>query len=66
MILSATLGAAVWSDRRNPEILRKPLDSISTEIDGWRSLGNQTLQDRIAASLDATSYLSRIYRKGPD
>lgn len=66
LILSATLGAAVWSDRRNPEVLAKPLDSIATEIDGWRALGNQTLRDRIAASLDATSYLSRTYRKGPD
>jgi EpsI family protein len=42
----------------------KPLDSISREIDGWTSNGNDTLGDTIVASLDATSYLSRTYHKG--
>ena len=64
VILSATLGAAVWSDHRNPEVLAKPLDSIAAQIDGWTSAGDQTLRDTIVASLDATSYLSRTYRKG--
>ncbi len=66
LMLSGTLAAAVWSDHRNPEVLARPLDSISTRINGWTAVGNQTLRDRIAASLDATSYLSRTYRKGPD
>ena len=66
LILATTLGAAVWSDHRAPEILAKPLDAISPEINGWSSIGNQTLRDTIVASLDATSYLSRTYRKGTD
>ena len=63
-ILSGALAAEVWSDHRNPEILAKPLDSISRQIDGWTSTGNQKLGDTIVATLDATSYLSRTYRKG--
>jgi len=62
-LLSATLAGAVWSDHRSPEVLGKPLSSIPTQLDGWIARGDLTLRDRIAASLDATSYLSRIYRR---
>jgi len=63
LLLSATLAASVWSDHRAPVVLAKPIDSISTQIDGWNSAGNKQLRDRIVASLKATSYLSRTYRK---
>jgi hypothetical protein len=33
VILSATLAAAALTDRRNPEVLAKPLDSIGSVID---------------------------------
>jgi EpsI family protein len=65
-ILSSTLAAVLWSNHRNPEVLAKPLDSISRQIDGWTSTGNQKLRDTIVATLDATSYLSRTYRRGQD
>ena len=64
LLLSATLAASLWADRREPSPLAAPLDSISSQIAGWTSAGNMTLKDRIAASLAATSYLSRTYRKG--
>jgi EpsI family protein len=64
LLLSATLGASLWADRREPSPLATPLESISSQIAGWTSDGNITLRDRIAASLAATSYLSRTYRKG--
>jgi EpsI family protein len=51
------------SDYRSPEALARPLDSIERHIDGWTSDGNQTLDDGIAAVLDASTYLSRTYRK---
>ena len=66
LILSATLALAVWSDHRNPEILARPLDSVSSELGGWVSTRNEKLSEGIVATLDATSYLSRTYRKGPD
>ena len=64
VILSITAGASLWSDHRGPEVLAKPLDSISPQIDGWTASGDQTLRERIEASLDATAYLSRTYHKG--
>jgi len=63
LLLSSTLVASIWSDHRAPVVLAKPIDSINTRIDGWSSAGNQQLRDRIVASLNATSYLSRTYRK---
>lgn len=62
-ILSATLAASVWSEHREPEVLAKPLDSISRNIDGWTSTGDQTFRSTIVASLDATAYLGRTYHK---
>lgn len=64
VILSATLAASAWSDHRDPEVLARPLESISNQIDGWSSMRDDVLRDRIVASLDATNYLSRTYRKG--
>jgi len=63
LLLTATLGASVWSDHRPPAVLAAPMDSINTKIDGWTSAGNQQFRDTIVASLNATSYLSRSYRK---
>jgi len=63
LLLSATLGASVWSDHRPPAVLAAPINSINTQIGGWTSVGNQRLGDTIVASLNATSYLSRTYRK---
>lgn len=63
LLLAATLGASVWSDHRSPAVLVAPIDSINTRIDGWTSAGNQRLRDTIVASLNATSYLSRTYRR---
>lgn len=63
VILAATLAAIHWTDHRSPEVLARPLDSIPSQIDGWTASGDIQLRDRIAASLDATSYLSRTYRK---
>ena len=63
-ILATALAVEVWTDQRSAEVLSRPLDSISRDIDGWRSKSDQKLQDVIVATLDATGYLSRTYRKG--
>jgi EpsI family protein len=63
LLLTGTLGASVWSDHRTPAILVAPIDTISKTIGGWTSRGDQPLGDTIVASLAATSYLSRTYRK---
>ena len=63
LLLSGTLAASIWSDHRAPAVLLKPIDSIGSQIAGWTSGGNRELRDTIVASLAATSYLSRTYRK---
>jgi EpsI family protein len=63
LLLSATLAATVWSDHRKPVVLARPIDAISMQLAGWAASGNEKLRDTIVASLNATSYLSRTYRK---
>jgi EpsI family protein len=63
LLLTGTLAASIWSDHRAAAVLVKPIDSIGSQIGGWTSGGNRELRDRIVASLAATSYLSRTYRK---
>jgi EpsI family protein len=63
MLLTGTLAASIWSDHRAPAVLAKPIDSIGKQIGGWTSNGDQQLRDTIVASLAASSYVSRIYKK---
>jgi EpsI family protein len=63
LLLTVTLGASAWSDHRAPSVLAAPIESIAPRIAGWSSTGNVELRDTIVASLKATSYLSRTYRK---
>lgn len=63
LLLSGTLAASIWSDHRDSAVLVKPIDTIDKRIGSWNTDGNRELRDTIVASLGATSYLSRIYRK---
>lgn len=53
------------ASRRIPEPLAVPLDRISSQMSGWQEVRAQELPDYTLRALNATSYLSRIYRKGP-
>ncbi|HTR37128.1 MAG TPA: EpsI family protein [Bryobacteraceae bacterium] len=64
-LLAATLVFSGMSTRRKPEPLAVPLYRISSQISGWRATGNVTLPEATLHTLNATSYLSRNYAKGP-
>src|SRR6476469_4279378 len=63
-LLAGTLMISGLTARRIAEPLATPLDSIDPQIAGWTAAGDQTLDAPTLRALDATSYLSRKYRKG--
>lgn len=62
LLLCAAAGGSM-TKRRVPEPLVLPLDQISSHIGAWTETSQGALTPRIAASLDATSYLVRTYQK---
>ena len=66
LLLAATLAASRLSERRVPEYLAQPLDSIATELAGWRAAQELSVDDKVLGQLRPTSLLSRLYRKDQD
>ncbi|HEU0139520.1 MAG: EpsI family protein [Bryobacteraceae bacterium] len=66
LLLAATLAASRLSERRVPEYLAQPLDSIGTELAGWRAAQELSVDDKVLGQLRPTSLLSRLYRKDQD
>ena len=64
-LLSGTLFLTGLADRRIPEPLAAPLDGIRTNLAGWTAVRTETLSQGVLKQLDPTSYLSRVYKKGP-
>jgi EpsI family protein len=64
-LLGGTLLLAGLAARRIPEPLAVSLDRIDSQISGWAAFGDQQLAANTLHTLNATSYLSRTYRKGP-
>jgi EpsI family protein len=64
--LVGVLVAGNLTERRTSEDLAVPLQGISSQIDGWTASGDQTLPKPSLRQLNATSYLSREYRKGDE
>ena len=62
-LLGLTVAFFEWSDRRPPEHLAKPLDTIGGEIDGWQLDGAAPLDSETLRVLHPSDYLSRSYRK---
>jgi EpsI family protein len=62
--LLGTLVASGLTARRISQPLALPLEQIDSNILGWKAIGEQTLPPGTLKALDATSYLSRSYRKG--
>jgi len=60
-LLTSTLIASHLTPNRNPEPLRAPLDSISTELAGWRTAAVEEFFS--PGQLHATTYLARTYVK---
>jgi EpsI family protein len=64
LLLSATIAASLYSERRRPDSLSSPLQSIGVQLGGWKGVDDPPLAEGIVASLKPTSYLSRQYSKG--
>ena len=63
-ILSATLVASMVSDRRMPASLARRLDAFPARLGDWVAAERtDALSPRAQASLAATEYMGRIYRR---
>jgi EpsI family protein len=62
-LLVGTILLAGLTERRIPENLVVPLSRIDSHIDGWAEINEQQLDPQTLKTLDATSYLSRGFRK---
>ena len=62
-LLVGTIFLSDLTARRIPSPLAVPLDQIAPAIDGWTAFKDQQLPPGTLHALDATSYLSRTYRK---
>jgi EpsI family protein len=63
VLLAGTIFLSDLTARRIPSPLAVPLDQIAPSIDGWTAFRDQQLPAGTLHALDATSYLSRSYRK---
>jgi EpsI family protein len=63
-LLIGTLIASGLTGRRVSQPLAIPLERIDSNILGWSAFEDRTLPPHTLDALDATSYLSRGYRKG--
>jgi EpsI family protein len=63
LLLSATMAGYALSERRKPEFLAQPLETIDMEIAGWRMAGDEPLTPGVLDKLQLTSYVSRSYEK---
>ena len=63
LLLSATLAGYALSERRKPDFLVQPLDTVDQQIDGWKMTGTEPLTEGVLGRLQLTSYVSRQYEK---
>lgn len=64
-LMSAAWAGTAWVEFRPPAALAKPLQSISTQMEGWVGREDPPLTGSVLESLHPTSYLLRTYHKGP-
>jgi EpsI family protein len=63
-LLGLTLMAARFDTSRPPDALAAPLESIPTQIGEWKLVHTDTLPEDVLKNLNATTYISRTYRRG--
>jgi EpsI family protein len=63
-LLSGTLLLSNAAGRRIAEPLARPLEEISSGLDGWKAVEDKRLDARVLKSLTPTNYLSRTYSRG--
>jgi EpsI family protein len=64
LLLSVTLCGYALSERRKPDFLSQPLDTVGKQIGGWTTTGEEPLTSGILDRLQLSSYISRAYEKG--
>lgn len=64
LLMSAAWGGATWVELRPAAGLAKPLQTISSQMNGWTGRDDPALTPSVLDSLRPTSYLSRTYLKG--
>jgi EpsI family protein len=62
-LLAGTIFLGDLTARRIPSPLAIPLEQIAPDVAGWTAIRDQQLPAGTLHALDATSYLSRTYRK---
>jgi EpsI family protein len=63
LMLTATLGGYALSERRKPDFLAQPLDTVDRQIGGWTMARDEPLTSGVLDRLQLTSYISRLYVK---
>ena len=63
LLLSITLAGYALSERRKPDFLAQPLDTIDRQIAGWNMTADEPLTAGILDQLKLTSYVARTYQK---
>ena len=63
LLLACALAAAHYSDRRGKAPLQRSLEAIPNRIGDWVGSPGMELDDRTSMLLNATTYLSRVYRQ---
>src|SRR5689334_391881 len=62
-LLVGTIAFGHTLGRRTPEQLVQSLETVASDIGGWRVAEQRTLDERVLRRLVPTSYLARTYRK---
>jgi EpsI family protein len=65
-MLSGTVILSGTSERRLPQSLARPLESIPTEMSQWHTVDRETLGAEVLKVLKPTSYISRFYKGSAD
>lgn len=63
LLLTVTLGGYALSERRKPDFLAQPLETIDKQIAGWKMTGTEPLTAGVLGRLQLTSYVARQYEK---
>jgi EpsI family protein len=63
VVLSATLGLSAMTDRRVRDNLLEPLETIPLSLGGWDAVADAPVLPRIADKLNATTLISRSYKR---
>jgi EpsI family protein len=64
LLLTATVAASKWGDRRMRDQLVHPLSGIPDHFGEWRLSSEPRFSEEVEGKLAATEYLSRMYRSG--